>query len=143
MLAAIRAAAEAGANETEIIRALGLPDALLADAGVLTKFRAEIVSGHARYAIDLRQQIRRRGLRTSNTSGSVNALALQARNILDWDKLLPAQESEPDIATARQRLRDLFVKLAQSTSEVEGRTVTALELLHREAQRAEPEKTSG
>lgn len=132
-LAAIRAAAEAGATESEIVRAHRIPDEALSDPAMLTQFRDELSDGHARYALELRKSIKRRGLRTTKGAGSVNALALQARNILDWDKQLPAQETEPDLGTARQRLRDLLVRLAENRSEIEGRKVTVLELLHREA----------
>jgi hypothetical protein len=133
-LPAIRAAAEAGSEENEIVRALRIPDSVLADPAVLTEFRGELAAAHARYAVELRQEIRRRGKRSTKNAGSVNALALQARNVLDWDRELPNQETEPDLGTARQRLRDLFVQLARARSEVEGRTVTVLELLYREAQ---------
>ena len=127
-------AAEAGADETEIIRALGISELALEDPANLTRFRDDIARGHARYKLELRKIIKARGQKTTRSAGSVNALALQARNLLDWDKQIPTQEVEPDLGTARQRLRDLFVKLALARSEVEGRTVTALELLHREAQ---------
>jgi hypothetical protein len=130
--------ADAGATEQEIVRGLGISDEALADPIVLARFRAEINAGHARYQLELRKSIRRRGLKTTKAAGSVNALALQARNILDWDKQLPSQETEPDLGTARQRLRDLFVKLAESRSDIEGRKVTALELLHRLAQGDRP-----
>jgi hypothetical protein len=131
--AAVRDAAQAGATEQEIVRAFEISDASLSDPAILTRFRDEIARGHARQAVDLRVEIQRRGKRTARGSGSVNALSLQARNILDWDKQIPAQDVEPDLGTARQRLRDLFVKLAQARSEIEGKRVTALELLHREA----------
>jgi hypothetical protein len=130
----VRAAAIAGAVEEEILRGLQISEAALADPATLTRFRDEIAQGHARYKLELRVAIKKRSLRTSENAGSVNALALQARNILDWDKQLPAQEAQPDLGTARQRLRDLFVKLAEARSELEGRKVTAAELLHREAQ---------
>jgi len=131
--AAVREAATAGATEQEIVRAFEIPDAALSAPAILTRFRDEIARGHARQAVDLRTEIQRRGRRTTRGAGSVNALSLQARNILDWDKQLPAQETEPDLGTARQRLKDLFVKLAQARSEIEGKKVTVLELLHREA----------
>jgi hypothetical protein len=135
---AVRENADAGATEQAIVRGLGIPDEALADPVVLTRFRAEISAGHGRYELELRKAIRKRGLKTTKAAGSVNALALQARNILDWDKQLPAQETEPDLGTARQRLRDLFVKLAEARSDIEGRTVTPLELLYREAQADRP-----
>ena len=127
--------AEVGGEEGEIIRALGISEAALKDPINLQRFRDEISTGHARYKLELRRTIHKRGQRTSKTAGSVNALALQARNCLDWDRPLQTQETEPDLGTARQRLRDLFVKLAQARSEIEGRAVTPLELLHREAER--------
>jgi hypothetical protein len=136
----VREAAEAGAEETEIIRALEIPESALEDQVVLTRFRDSIAVGHARFLLELRQAIRRRGLRTPKGAGSVNALALQARNHLDWDKLLPAQETEPDLGTARQRLKDLLARLAESRSEIEGRNVSMLELLEREAKTVEPSR---
>lgn len=131
---AIAEAARDGATEDEIIRGLRLAIEALNDPEQLARFRDELAIGHAHYKLELRKSIRRRGQRTSETAGSVHALALQARNVLDWDSQIPAQETEPDLQTARQRLRDLVVRLAYSRSEVEGRPVTPLELLHREAQ---------
>jgi len=136
--ARIREAAEAGAEEPEIVRALEISEFALAEPANLTRFREEIARGHALLKLELRKTIRRRGQRTSKGAGSVNALALQARNILEWDKQLPSQEQEPDLGTARQRLRDLFAKLAQARTEIEGRPVTALELLHRESEMDRP-----
>ncbi len=107
---------------------------------MLAEFRNELAVGHARYAVELRMEIRRRGQRTTKSAGSVNALALQARNVLDWDKQLPAQETEPDLGTARQRLRDLFAQLARARTEIEGRPVSVLELLHRESEADQPGK---
>lgn len=130
----IREAAAAGADEGVIVRALGIPDVLLEDAANLTQFRDEIARGLAIYKLELHKTIKQRGRKTTKSAGSVNALALQARNVLEWDKQLPTQEVEPDLGTSRQRLRDLLTKLAQSRTEIEGQTVTALELLHREAE---------
>jgi hypothetical protein len=76
--------------------------------------------------------IKDRGNRTRRGAGSVNALALQARNYLDFDKQIPAQETEPDLGTARQRLEDLGEKMAGAASEREGKTVTLAMLLERE-----------
>lgn len=129
----VREAAAAGTPERTIIKALGIPELLLEDAVALLRFREEVGKGHALYELELRKTIRKRGLKSTKAAGSVNALALQARNILDWDKQIPTQEVEPDLGTSRQRLRDLFVKLAAARSEIEGRKVTPLELLHREA----------
>ena len=130
---AVRAAAEVGATEAEIVRALGIPGAALDDSASLARFREEIARGGGVLRLRLRARIDARGRKTSRTSGSVNALSLQARNHLDWDKLLPSQETEPDLSTARPRLRDLVVRLAAAQSETYGRTISPLELLAREA----------
>jgi hypothetical protein len=127
----IRRAAANRATEAEIISALRIPDSALADPAVPARFREEISIAHARHDLELRHSIRRRGLRTTRHAGSVNALAMQARNSLDWDRQVPAEEGEPDLATSRQRLRDMLMRLAEARSEVEGRPVTALELLYR------------
>lgn len=132
--AKVREAAEAGALEAEIVKGLGLSEFALEDSATLTRFRDEVTRGHARYKLDLRREIKRRGEKTRRGAGSVNALSLQARNHLDWDKMIPTQEVEPDLGTARQRLRDLFVKAAAARSEIEGKPITPLELLLREAQ---------
>jgi hypothetical protein len=133
----IREASEAGAEETEIVRALEISESALGDQATLTRFRDVLAVGHARYLLELRKTIKKRGLRTTKSAGSVNALSLQARNQLDWDKLLPVQETEPDLGTARQRLKDLLVRLAESRSEIEGKRVTPLALLDREARAVE------
>jgi len=130
----VREAASFGSPEETIIRGLDIPESALLNQAELARFRREIAIGHAKYELELRRAIRSRGQKSGRWAGSVNALALQARNILDWDKQIPAQETEPDLGTARQRLRDLFALLAKSRSETEGRPVTVLELLHREAE---------
>jgi len=128
----IREAAAAGATEAEILKAYGIEEAALADAGVLARFRTELERGLARFKIGLRMSIKDRGNRTRRGAGSVNALALQARNHLDFDKQVPAQETEPDLGTARQRLEDLGEKMAAAASDREGKTVTLAMLLLRE-----------
>lgn len=133
----IREAAEAGADESEIVRALEISESALEDQVALARFRDVLAVGRARYLLELRKTIKMRGIRTTKSAGSVNALSLQARNHLDWDKQLPAQEVEPDLGTARQRLKDLLVKLAESRSEIEGKRVTPLALLQREAHAVE------
>jgi hypothetical protein len=129
----IREAAAAGATEAEILKAYRIEETALGDPATLARFRTELEGGLARYKIGLRMSIKDRGNRTRRGAGSVNALALQARNYLDFDKQLPAQESEPDLGTARQRIKDLVVKLALARSDIEGKRVTPLELLSREA----------
>ena len=133
----VQEAAEAGAEEAEIIRGLEIAEASLQDQATLARFRDVIAVGRARYLLELRKTIKARGLRTRKGAGSVNALALQARNQLDWDKLLPSQETEPDLGTARQRLKDLLVRAAAARSEIEGKRVTPLDLLDRESRAVE------
>lgn len=129
----IQEAAGAGAEEPEIVRGLEISEASLQNQVTLARFRDVIAVGRARFLLELRRTIKARGLRTNKGAGSVNALALQARNYLDFDKLLPSQEAEPDLGTARQRLKDLIVRAAEARSEIEGKRVTPLELLDREA----------
>jgi hypothetical protein len=128
----IREAAAAGATEAEILKAYRIEESALEDPATLARFRAELEGGLARYKIGLRMSIKDRGNRTRRGAGSVHALALQARNHLDFDKQIPAQEAEPDLGTARQRLEDLGEKMAAAASEREGKTVTLAMLLERE-----------
>jgi len=133
----IREAAAAGSTEAEICKAYQIEESALAEPITLARFRLELESGLARYKIALRMAIKDRGNRTRRGAGSVNALALQARNHLDFDKQIPAQETEPDLGTARQRLADLGAKLAAAASEREGRTVTLATLIEREVRAGE------
>jgi len=133
----IQEAAASGAEEPEIVRGLEISEASLQNQVTLARFRDVIAVGRARFLLELRRTIKARGLRTNKGAGSVNALALQARNYLDFDKLLPSQETEPDLGTSRQRLKDLLVRAAESRSEIEGKRVTPLELLDREARAVE------
>lgn len=132
--------AQAHAPENEIRLALDITDDLLGPAE-LEKFRATIARGHAVYRLALRREIHTRGKRGrgDGTDGSVNALALQARNTLDWDRQIPTQEVAPDLGTARARLGDLLLRLAQQTSAVEGRHVSVLDVINREANTTDPE----
>ncbi len=61
-----------------------------------------------------------RSTRSRANSKSVNALSLRARNYLDWDKLPAAQKVEPDLGTARRRLKDLLVKLGNKAGRAGG-----------------------
>lgn len=133
----IQEAAASGAEEVEIVRGLEISEVSLQNQVTLARFRDVIAVGRARFLLELRRTIKARGLRTNKGAGSVNALALQARNYLDFDKLLPSQETEPDLGTSRQRLKDLLVRAAESRSEIEGKRVTPLELLDREARAVE------
>lgn len=129
----VEAAARVGATEEEIVRGLPLPPGALEDPANLTRFRDALAVGHALYRLDLRTLIKRRGRRTVEQAGSVNALALQARNVLDWDTQVPEKEPDQDLGTARSRLLALVGRLAAARSEIEGRPVTPLEVLFRES----------
>jgi hypothetical protein len=120
-----------GATEQTVIKALEIPDVVLENPEILARLRRCADVARAKYELQLRGAIRDRGLHTKRGAGSVNALALQARNLLDWDRQMPTQETQPDLTTARQRLSDLFGRLAEARSEIEGRKVTVEELLHR------------
>jgi hypothetical protein len=133
----IREAAAAGATEVEVVKAFGITEADLADQAALALFRKAMEVGYARFKIELRKTIRERSLRTRRGAGSVNAQALQAREHLGYDSQKPAQETEPDLGTARQRLEDLGEKLAGAASEREGKTVTLAMLLQREVRAVE------
>lgn len=125
--------AEAGAPEREITTALGITEAMLQDRPTADRFKITIDRGHAVYKLALRDQIKARGHRTSKGAGSVNALALQARNHLDWDRDIPQQMMAPDLVGARERLRDTLTRLAAARSEIEGKVITPLEVIYREA----------
>lgn len=125
--------ATSGAPEAEIATALGITEAVLQDRVVADRFRAAIVRGHAQFKVGLREQIKLRGNKTNKGAGSVNALALQARNHLDWDREVPQQLAAPDLAGARERLRDTLIRLAAARSEVEATVISPLEIIYREA----------
>lgn len=63
----------------------------------------------------------------------MNALALQARAHLGWDQQTPPEVDEPDIDTARERLKKTLEKLAANQTEAAGRPVTWAEILLRQA----------
>lgn len=124
--------AAVGAPEPEIVAALGITEAMLQDRETAEKFRRVLAKGHASYKLELREQIWRRGTRTTEKAGSVYAQALQARNHLDWDRDTLQHQLPPDLTGARDRLRETFQRLATARSEIEGRKITPLELVHRE-----------
>jgi hypothetical protein len=122
-----------GAPEREITTALGITEAMLQERPIADRFKATIARGHARYKLELREQIKERGNRTRKGAGSVNALGLQARNHLDWDRDIPQQMMAPDLVGARERLRDTLTRLAEARSDIEGKVVSPLEVVYREA----------
>lgn len=125
--------AAAGGLEPEISVAFGITEAQLQDRTTAERYRQALAKGHARYKLELREQIKERGMRTAKGSGSVHSLALQARNHLEWDRETQQHLLPPDLSAARDRLRDTLVRLAAARSDVEGRTVTPAELVFREA----------
>jgi hypothetical protein len=127
--ARVREAAEVGSTEEDIVAALGISAATLADPDTLARFRAVVTLGNARARLELQAAIAKRGTRTVRGAGSVNALALRARNLLDWDKGLIAQEVAPDTSAAHSRLRQTLERLAAKYSVEFGRSVSAAEVL--------------
>ncbi len=113
--------------------AFGLDEPALVAAGALEKFKRIVEVGHARDRVTLRAEIKSRMLKTRKNAGSVNAMQLCARNKLGWDRQAFGQAEEPDLSTARERLRQTLLKLATQRSQIEGQTVTPCDLLYREA----------
>lgn len=130
----IHEAACAGVQEREIITALGLDEQhLRASPAALDKFRGIVARGHAWCRVNLQVEIDERSRRTHRNAGSVNVLALRARNLLGWDRQRRDVATEPDLTTARERLRARLMKLAEQRSQAEWRPVTPAMILAREA----------
>lgn len=125
--------ARAGVAEADIIKALELPESVVREPEAAEKLRRVVATAHAKFRAELQLDIKRRGKRTVTSAGSVNALALQARAHLGWDQQTPPEVDEPDIDSARERLKKTLEKLATNRSEIEGRPVTWAELLLRQA----------
>lgn len=122
-----------GVEENTIRLALDLTDDLF-DAATIDRFKKIIARGHALHRADLEVRINQRGKRTVENDGAVNILKMQAKEKLGWEREIPTQEVAPDLGTARSRLGDILLRLAQQTSQVEGRHVSVLEMLQREAE---------
>jgi hypothetical protein len=126
-------AAVTAATAPEIIKGLRIPEAALAPPHVVEAFRRVVEAGNGAGLLQLKRLVARRSMESRRSDGSSNVLALRARNELDYDRQLPAQETEPDLGTARPRLRELLIRMAAAQSEIRGRTVSPAELLAEEA----------
>lgn len=102
----VRKAAEAGAPYEEIISGLEIPAEALQQRAVQEKLRTEIDKGNTKFKLRLRAAIKYRGIK----EGSVNSLALMARNALDWDQQLAQAQAPPDLTGIGARLADLVEK---------------------------------
>jgi len=132
-------AARAGVDERRIMDAYRLDEQNLRDLGVLERFRQEVHAGNAFKEVHLRVEIDTRGKQSRRNAGSVNILALEARNVLKWDRQQKSQEKVPDLASAKERLRTTLERLAEQRTEMEGRPITPAMILHREATGEWPE----
>jgi hypothetical protein len=131
--AKVRQFAQAGADEVRILRGLGLEEQRLRELGCWDRFQRDVAQWNQQGQLELLSDIRDRSKRSKRNSGSVNAMALRARNQLGWDRQVLGQESEPDLSVAHERLREELVKLAGVRSQIEGRTVTVPDLFFRDA----------
>ena len=114
------------------MKGLGLEEQRLRDLGVWERFQREVAQWGQHGQLELLADIRDRAKRSKRNSGSVNAMALRARNLLNWDRQALGTEAEPDLSVAHERLRDELVKLAAVRSQIEGRTVTVPDLFHKD-----------
>lgn len=141
--AQVREYAEAGCTAEDITEALGISQETLNDPETLARFRDVVKRGNAMGRLLLQEAIAKRGRRTVKGAGSVNALAIRARNLLDWDKGLTEQEPSPDLTSAHARLRCTFEKLAAAKTEEFGRLVTPAMILICEVYGIELTKVAG
>lgn len=129
-----------GIPETDIRLALKITPEQL-NAADTDRLKAAMAHGHACNRIDLELRINERSAKSKGKKdGAVNILKLLAKEKLGWEKDIPTQELEPDLGTARNRLGEMFLRLARQTSHAEGRHVSVLELLKIEADHAAAEK---
>lgn len=134
LLAEAREYAEAGVEEPTIVAVLtarhSLDEGRLKADGRLTKLRQTIILGHEVCRAQLIVETRRRALKTRKNDGSVNALALRARNLLGWDKQGVQDEPKPDLTGAHERLELELKKLADNRTALFGMPVTELDVLY-------------
>ena len=116
--------AEVGNSEAEIQAGLGITDEQLRDAPTAERYRREVARGNALKVLKVREAI-------DKLSGdeSVQTVALEARNVLGWDRQLDKQEPVPDLAPAAARLRFTLERLAKVRTKELGREVTPAEIL--------------
>ena len=133
MLDDARKYAEAGVEEPTILAVLGarygFDEAQLKAGGHLTVFRQVVALGLEVCRAELIVQTKQRTLKTKKNDGSVNALALRARNLLGWDRQSLQDEQKPDLSGARERMRFTLEKLARNKSAELGKEVSAERVL--------------
>ena len=78
----------------------------------MQRFDVTLARGHARYRLWVRKEIKARGAKTHKGAGSVNLLALLARNLLAFDRA-GGPYTPPDLTGARERVRDVVEKLRE------------------------------
>lgn len=120
----IKKYAEAGNSEQEIQAGLGITDEQLKDPPTADRFRREVARGNALKVLRLRAAIDR-----LSGEDSVNTVALEARNVLGWDRQMDKQEPPPDLSSAIPRLRLTIERLAKVRSKELGREVAPAEIL--------------
>jgi hypothetical protein len=131
--------AEAGATEQDIIAGLGISEEALRKPEIAQRLHDIVAKGNALARLELQTAIHSRGKKSPKGAGSVNALALRARNLLDWDRQTAMQEPPPDLTAAHARLRLTLERLAKAASEERGRDVTPAEILIAEVYHKEGE----
>jgi hypothetical protein len=97
--------ARTGADEDEIVAALGLPRA--APRPILERIREEIARGKALQRLDVRVAMRKRGIH----EGSVNTLKTIAREVLGWGRNEFQEGGPPDLAELERVLLEQLDKL--------------------------------
>jgi len=106
----IERAAAAGAPYDEIVGGIDIAPEDLQDRATQERIRGSVERGNLKFKLRLRRAIKKRGIE----QGSVNSLALMARNALDWDQQLAQQgQQPPDMAGVGVRLVELIEKLAK------------------------------
>jgi hypothetical protein len=121
--------AENGSPETDIVLAMGITEEQLRDPQVAQRLRDIVTRGNAKKRLLVRARVGARGRKTGKGAGSVNALALEARNLLEWDRQQQTQEEPPDLTSALPRLKLTLERIAAGQSDIQGRMVTAAEVL--------------
>jgi len=106
----IERAAAAGSPYEEIVGGIDIALEDLQDRATQEQIRGVVERGNLKFKLRLRRAIKKRGIE----QGSVNSLALMARNALDWDQQLAQQgQQPPDMAGVGVRLVELIEKLAK------------------------------
>jgi hypothetical protein len=138
LLAQVRRYAEAGVDEQTILEALAVDEARLKAEGRLEAFRRLVGRALATCRAELLVEIKDRSEGTKNSGGSVNALALRARNLANWDRQGIQDEQRPDLSSARERLALELKKLADNKTAILGFEVSELDLLYEDRHKRWP-----